>query len=269
MLTKLNARSLILDLLFANPSMVMTTRQIVLAAQLFEIRDNNIRVALTRLSTDGLIESAGRGAYCLSELAQQISKPAMSQSKALKATREWSGQYLAVHTGALGRVDRTALKRRERTLRLNGFRELQADLFIRPDNLAESFDNTRERLLSTGLEAQVVMFVAHDFDEKSQHKIKELWDCHALNTRYQNNSTHIQHWLSTVDELELDTAVRESLLIGRQVIPLLISDPVLPESFIDCAARAQFAANVSRLDQIGHELWQQFYRQSLSSTAQE
>lgn len=265
MVSRLNARALILDLLFANPNMVMSTKQIVLAAQLFEIRDNNIRVALTRLSADGLIQSAGRGVYSLTEQAKQISSPTMTQSKTLMATRSWSGHYLAVHTGALGRVDRTALKRRERTLRLNGFRELQADLFIRPDNLAENFASTHDRLIHTGLESQAAMFVVSNFDEHSHKKIPTLWDCIALNDRYQKTSTHIQQWLSTMNELDLETATREALLIGRQAIPLLMTDPVLPDFFVDTAAREQFSLDVLQLDHVGHELWQKFYALALSS----
>lgn len=264
MFSRLNARGLVLDLLFAEPEAVMSTKQLVQAAQLFEIRENNIRVALTRLSTEGLIESAGRGNYCLTHQAKQISQPSLNQMKELKATRPWSGGYLAVHTGALGRVDRTALKQRERTLRLNGFRELQHDLFIRPDNLAESFDSTRERLVHTGLDSHAAMLVASSFDALSQQKIPALWDCQALNERYVETSTHIQQWLTTMQELELDVATREALLIGRQAIPLLLTDPVLPESFIDATARTQFAQDVLQLDQVGHELWQQFYQQTAS-----
>lgn len=263
MFSRLNARALILDLLFANPNVVMSTKQIVLAAQLFEIRDNNIRVALTRLSADGMIQSAGRGVYCLTDQAKQISSPTMTQSKALMATRAWSGNYLAVHTGALGRVDRTALKRRERTLRLNGFRELQADLFIRPDNLAESFASTHDRLINTGLESNAALFIASNFDQHSLQKIPTLWGCKALNERYRKTSAHIQHWLSNMHELDLETATRETLLIGRQAIPLLMTDPVLPDTFVDTQAREQFSLDVLQLDHVGHELWQKFYALAL------
>lgn len=261
---KINARSLILDLLFADTTAVMSTRHFLLAASLFAISDNSTRVALTRLSAEGLIESVGRGQYQLTEDAKEISEPVANRAQGLNPTREWSGHYLAVHTGALGRVDRSALNRRERTLRLNGFREVQNDLFIRPDNLTESFTAIEARLFHTGLNSSVPLFIISQFNEATTKKIPGLWDTRALNQRYQKTSQHIQQWLSHYEKLDLDIATRESLTIGRQAIPLLMTDPLLPEPFVDIKLREQFATNVQILDNIGHQLWQQFFQQALN-----
>ncbi len=262
---KINARSLILDLLFAEPSAVMSTRHFLQAASLFAISDNSTRVALTRLSAEGLLESVGRGQYQLTENAKEISEPVANRAEGLTPTRHWNGGYLAVHTGALGRVDRSALNHRERTLRLNGFRELQNDLFIRPDNLAETFTATETRLFNTGLDSSVPIFIITQFDEATSKKIPALWDTRALNQRYQKTSQHIQHWLSNYENLELDIATRESLTIGRQAIPLLMTDPLLPEPFVDIKLREQFATDVQTLDKVGHRLWGQFFQQVLNA----
>ncbi len=262
--TKMNARALITDLLFAEPSAQINTRHFLLASQLFGISDNSTRVALTRLSADGVIESVERGVYRLTDQAKEISKPVANRLGGLNTTREWTGQYLAVHTGGLGRVDRSALNRRERTLHLNGFRELQSDLFIRPDNLEESFDDTLQRLIETGVDASVPMFIIGQFNKSTNKQISKLWDGKALNQRYQKTSQQIQKWLVGFEDLALDVAARESLLIGRQAIPLLMTDPLLPEPFINTVARQQFANDVRSLDQAGYQLWQQFF-QSASS----
>jgi len=260
MATKNNARALIMDLLFADPEAAVNSRQFLLAAQLFDISENNVRVALTRLASDGLIESAARGVYRLSIQAKEISEPVANRAQGIKATKPWTGHYLVVHTGVLGRVDRTALKRRERTLRLNGFRELTSDLFIRPDNLAEDFTQTRDHLVSTGLDPRAVMFVATQFDPVHLGQIGTLWDKKALNDRYKKTSQHVQSWLTMVDELETEVAARESMLIGRQAIPLMLADPLLPEPFVDVALQQQFFSDVQRLDQVGHQLWQKLWQ---------
>ena len=262
---KINARSLILDLLFADPSAIMSTRHFLLGASLFAISDNSTRVALTRLSAEGMIESVGRGQYQLTSDARELSEPVANRGQELTPTRDWNGQYLAVHTGALGRVDRSALNRRERTLRLIGFRELQSDLFIRPDNLAESLEATEARLFHTGVDSSVPVFIISRFNDVTSKKIPALWDSRALNQRYQKTSQHIQQWLSHYEKLELDIATRESLTIGRQAIPLLMTDPLLPEPFVDLKLRDQFASDVQTLDKIGHQLWQQFFQQSLNA----
>ena len=54
-------------------------------------------------------------------------------------------------------------------------------------------------------------------------------------------------------------AARESLLLGRQTISLLMNDPLLPEDFVDVQLREQFALSVQQLDQTGLELWRKFY----------
>jgi phenylacetic acid degradation operon negative regulatory protein len=263
MLVKNNARILIMDLLFADPEIVIHTKQFVMAAQLFGITENNIRVALTRLSSEGLIESAGRGVYRLTLEAKEISEPVVHRTGGLKMTCDWAGDYLAVHTGSLGRADRTALKRRERTLRLSGFRELQSDLFIRPNNFAESLENTRTHLVKNGLDTTVAMFIATKFDDQNTSEVITLWDKEMLNVRYKKISQQIQSWFSIVDQLELGVAARESLLIGRQAIPLMMTDPLLPEPFIDSVLQQQFINDVKRLDLKGHQLWQELNNQIL------
>jgi phenylacetic acid degradation operon negative regulatory protein len=263
MLVKNNARILIMDLLFADPEIVIHTKQFVMAAQLFGITENNIRVALTRLSSEGLIESAGRGVYRLTLEAKEISEPVVHRTGGLKMTCDWAGDYLAVHTGSLGRADRTALKRRERTLRLSGFRELQSDLFIRPNNFAESLENTRTHLVKNGLDTTVAMFIATKFDDQNTSEVITLWDKEMLNVRYKKISQQIQSWFSIVDQLELGVAARESLLIGRQAIPLMMTDPLLPEPFIDSVLQKQFINDVKRLDLKGHQLWQELNNQIL------
>ena len=74
----------------------------------------------------------------------------------------------------------------------------------------------------------------------------------------------IQKWLETVEQLTLDNAAKESLLLGRQTISLLMNDPLLPEDFVDVQLREQFALSVQQLDQTGLELWQRFYGVNLT-----
>lgn len=108
------------------------------------------------------------------------------------------------------------------------------------------------------------MFIIDQFNKSTNKQISKLWDGKALNQRYQKTSQQIQKWLVGFEDLALDVAARESLLIGRQAIPLLMTDPLLPEPFINTVARQQFANDVRSLDQAGYQLWQQFF-QSASS----
>ena len=80
--------------------------------------DNGIRVATTRLLNEGMIESVERGIYQLSPSTKEWAKVILNRKNGIKQTKEWQQHYLAVFTGTLGRIDRTALKR-ENTLYVN------------------------------------------------------------------------------------------------------------------------------------------------------
>lgn len=265
--SKVNARHLIIDLLLASEGMMTSIKQMVLAAGLFGISENSIRVAVTRLSSEGAIIAAARGVYQLSDQSLEWATIKLSYQAGMKQTKPWQQQYLAVLTGALGRVDRTALKRRERALKQYGFRELEQGVFIRPDNLAATFDDVLAHLKATGLEAEAKMCQINFFDQQTNEVIPTLWPTENLNKNYQKYTQLIEQWLVRAPLLSLEDAARESLLLGRQTISLLNSDPVLPEPFVDVAARQQFAMAVKQLDQMGHAFWQQLFELNFGPAA--
>src|ERR1700745_1831370 len=97
------AKSLILELLIANSDHDLPVRAAIAAGALFGISENNARVAFARLSSEGLIEAAGRGAYRLTDAADHLAREVASWRSAEGSVRAWHGAYLAVHSGPLGR----------------------------------------------------------------------------------------------------------------------------------------------------------------------
>lgn len=262
-IAKMNARDLIIDLLLGLQGRAISIKQIIIAARLFEISENSIRVAVTRLSSDGVIEAIERGVYQFTVQSHEWADVMLNRKHGIKQTKVWNQQYLAVFTGQLGRVDRTALNRRERALKHFGFKELEQGIYIRPDNLVINFDQLIMELKASGLESSAKFCQINHFDTETLTTIVELWSTQTLNQNYQKYSQMIQQWLSTVDRLSLEDAARESLLLGRQTISLLMNDPLLPEGFVDVQLREQFAQSVQQLDQTGLDAWQKFYESSL------
>lgn len=265
---KINARTLITDLLLASEGKVISIKEMILAAKLFGLSENGIRVAVTRLASEGVIVAAERGVYQLSDQSHEWANVMLNRSaKGLKETKEWSQHYLCVFTGMLGRVDRTALKRRERALKHFGFRELEQGVFIRPDNLVFTLEEILTQMKSVGLEPKAKMCYISSFDQVTETKIKALWSTETLNKNYEKYSHIIQHWLTRLPALGLEDAARESLLLGRQTISLLMNDPLLPETFVNVEARNQFAHDVKKLDEVGQLLWQQLHELTFGTTA--
>lgn len=254
-----NPRQLILKLLLAAADGELSARDAVAGCALFGIRENSVRVALVRLASAGLIEAAGRGSYRLGPNGAGLAADVATWRTAEQRVREWSGGWVMVHVGSLGRSDRAALRSRDRVLALLGLRELERGLFIRPDNLVGGVAGVRERLQKLGLEKDAAVFLASEFDAGRDKRARALWDGRALTRRYRDTRQQLEKWLRRADELEPEVAARESFLLGNDAIRQLVFDPLLPEPLIDRGERQAFAAVVRDFDRAGHAIWQRLF----------
>jgi phenylacetic acid degradation operon negative regulatory protein len=253
------AKSLILELLVARAGEELPVRLAIAAGRLFDISDNNMRVALVRLSAAGLIEAAGRGAYRLAEAAEELAREVASWRTTEDRIRKWNGGYIAVHSASLGRTDRGALKRRARALSILGFGELERGLHLRPDNLEGGVGGVRARLYALGLEAEASVFVAGSFAPETEGRARALWDGKALTASYKKQRAQLEKWLARARDLEPDVAARESFLLGGRAIRHIVYDPLLPPPFVDTDERRDFIAAVRVMDREGRRIWSRFF----------
>lgn len=254
---KLTAKTLILDLLLAIEGQPLSAREAISAAALFGIRENNVRVVLMRLSAEGLIEAVDRGVYRLSGAAHDLAGDVATWRRIETRTRDWTGGWLVVHGGPLGRGDRARVKARRRALDLLGFRELDPGLSVRPDNIERDVDAVRARLARLGLEADAAVFVAGQFDAARSARIATLWDGPALDAAYRRLRVELQAWMQRAARLEPDVAAREAWLMGRHAIRQVVFDPLLPAPMVDVAARQAFFEAVRAYDRAGQAVWRQ------------
>lgn len=253
------AKSLILELLVAAAGAALPARAAVVACALFDISENNARVALVRLSASGLIEAAGRGAYRLAEGATELAREVASWRTAEETVRVWKGGYVAVHSGALGRTDRGALRGRLRALSMLGFAELERGLHVRPDNLSGGVEGVRARLHGLGLERGASVFAASAFAPDVEARAVGLWDGKALTASYEKSRVQIERWLARAPQLEPDVAARESFLLGSRAIRQIVYDPLLPPPFVDVEARRAFGHAMKEMDREGRRIWRRFF----------
>lgn len=250
-----NARKLILGLLLATDGAPLNVRDAIVACSLFDITENNVRVTLVRLASDGLIRASGRGAYVIGPRAEGLTAAVSEWRTAERRVGQWDGRYVLVHTGNLSRSDRATVQRREQALHLFGLRELERGLFVRPDNLRGGVADLRERLEKVGLEADAAVFGADGFDDRRQAAIAGLWDGAALSRGYVEQRGQLEAWLARRGELEDDVAARESYLLGGAAIRQVVFDPWLPAELVDAEARAAFVDTVRRFDAAGKAIW--------------
>src|SRR5690349_9044633 len=229
------------------------------ACAVLGVGDNSVRVALARLVAAGTVELAGRGRYRLARTTRAMTRQVTSWRDLEKQVRRWDGGWACVHTGALSRTDRAALRRRDRALRLLGFRALERDLAVRPDNLAGGVAALRDRLYALGLEDTAPVFRADELDAATDARARALWAADKLTESYGETCARIERWLVAVDELEPRAAAREAFFFGGDVLRKIVFDPRLPEPLVDVAARRAMVDAAKRLDATGRRLWARLY----------
>lgn len=252
-------KNLILEMLLAARGTPLSAREAIQACALFDIGESNVRVALVRLSSAGLIEGAGRGSYRLGQQAAELAGDVATWREAESRVRPWHGGYVAVHSTPLGRSDRTALRARTRALQMLGFEELERGLHIRPDNLAGGIEAIRRRLHALGLEPAANIFLASAFDPAREQRARSLWDGQSLTASYRATRLNLKRWLEAADELEPEVAAREAFLLGSRAIRQVVFDPLLPEPLVDVGERRAFGAAVRHFEQAGRVIWRRLF----------
>lgn len=253
-------RSLILRLLVGAGGDPLTARDAVRAGALFGIPGNAVRVALARLAAAGMVASAGRGAWRLGRNATALAADVGAWRDANRRTLPWSGDWVAVHVGALPRSDRVALRARTRALGLAGTRELERGLHVRPDNLEGGVAALRGRLYGLGLDRGAAVFRIGALDRAREKRARALWDGRALARGYRATRARLLRWLDGARPPGLDAAARESFRLGDAAIRQLVFDPLLPSPLVDEAARRAFVDALVRFDAAGHAIWRDFLR---------
>jgi phenylacetic acid degradation operon negative regulatory protein len=259
-----NPRHLLLNLLLAVDGRRLSAREAVAACGLFGVGESHARVTLTRLAAAGLVEPAGRGDYGLGPAAADLAAEVAGWRDIARRELGWSGGWVAVHVGALGRSDRAALRTRSRAFEMLGLRELERGLHLRPDNLVGGVALVRERLVALGLDAAAAVFAARDFDADLEGRARALWDGAALTRRYREAARRLAARMPSLPLAPRDGAstapatLRAAYRAGNEAIRDMLFDPLLPAPLVDVDARRAFFDAVLRFDAAGRAIWQQF-----------
>ncbi len=252
-------KKVILGLLHAGKNRPLSVRNAIRACSLFDLTENNVRVTLVRLSSDGLILSPERGMYVLGPAAQEMAGDLSGWRSSQDRLQDWSGQWHMLLSGSALSTDRGEKKRRLRAIAMTGMRELQPGAWVRPDNLAGGVEALRERLWRLGLPRDTLVFQAAELDADSDANARRLWPARELTDAYQQQARFLQEWLERWPAMDPEEAARESYLYGAEAIRRVVFDPWLPAELVDAEARAAFFQTVLEFDQTGQRIWQDMF----------
>jgi len=252
------ARSLTLDLLSSLRGHSLPVAAIVAAANLFEVQENSVRVAVARLLASGRIERDARGRYRLGAQADPVDRQVRGWRHLEEHLRPWDGAWTGVHLGELPLPRRRAGKRRSRALRFKGFALLSPGLAVRPDNLQMPLEVLRTELHELGLEAGAVVFGIRDLDPASDARSRGLWNTAELCDGYRRSIQDLERSRLQLGQIEPEAAMVESFLLGGRVIRQLVLDPLLPEPILPASERSALVAALRDYDACGRQVWSSF-----------
>jgi len=248
-------RSVVLNVVRTANAQRVSIGRLIAIGELFGLTANALRVAVARLVADGLLESDERGFYGLAPKAAPVQAHVEDWRRGESRVRAWKGEWLAV---SLGKVDRTVRRGSLRALGRLGLREGLPGLWLRPDNLAQSWEETGGRLRTFGLEDGAEVFRARDFGEPLERLLHGLWPTRALQQGYERALRDLQRSQRKLDRMPHDTALVESYLIGGEAIRVLATDPLLPEAIMPGDTRRELSESMLRYDRVGRRLWSGF-----------
>lgn len=227
---------------------------------LFGLTANALRVAVARLVADGLLESDERGFYRLGAKAGPVQAHVEDWRRGDSRMRPWSckrgGEWLAVSLGAKG--ERTLRRSSLRALGRLGLREGLPGMWMRPDNLAQSFEQTLERLRALGLEDGAEPLRTHDISPRLQQRLHALWPTRALQHGYERALRDLQRSEKRLGAMPHEAALVESFLLGGEAIRVLATDPLLPEAIMKGDTRRELSDLMLRYEQFGRDIWRKY-----------
>lgn len=277
--TRLSARELILTLMDSSSSASLPASYFVAAAELFEMDPGSIRVALARLVRDGSLISRGRGLYGLGSRAGTLQSLVRNWSRAETSLVPWSGDWLTVLVGHLTRSNKSQVRGNERALKLFGFAEMKPGLWVRPANLVRNLVQVRADLLALGLHDDSISAQVSAFDPANLLVPEDLWQIEQLGHRYhqhidllaRSKARLIEEEKGALDKkatVDKEAAVRETLLVGRQVTRDILLDPFLPDALVDAAGRREMIARMIEYNDIGRTYWREFFKRHQQANTQ-
>jgi len=251
------APELIQDMLITTGTS-LSVRNMCRAGALIGVRESAIRVALNRLLEQRKITSKTRGFYAMSTSGTALSRVIDDWQHETERTVPWDGTWLGVQDAAVLRSDKTAWRHHRLALTLCGFRQLQTGLYIRPNNLAGTVEEIRQRLHELGLSAESMLFRLDSLDQARQQQALSLWKVESLGSEYRQIQKALKDSSRNFKKSDLDNTVRESLLLGRAVIRRLVRDPLLPEEIVPVSVRQTLTDEMIAYHETARTYWNQW-----------
>jgi phenylacetic acid degradation operon negative regulatory protein len=259
---QITPKTIILDVLRLTRGDYCRSVKLIAVGELFDFKGSTMRVALTRLLTAGKIEADGCSGYRMNSNTDLLSDYIEQWKLGDLRRREWQkDDWLMVLLPS--NPDRAIRTLSQTTLQFFGFRKARNKVWVRPNNLLPVLNELRALYQLVGLEQEALLFKAADIPYPEQFIWEStLWNTKDLQLTYELQLVKLTKSKARLDNLEINSALRESFMIGGETINLLVKDPLLPDEMFCTPKREELRYAMCDYDACGHKIWTQFMSES-------
>lgn len=246
----MNARRFVLDLLSAAPSFELRLSQILKGAAVLDVKETAVRVALTRLVSEGRLHRPSRGVYAMTAVDDGVARLVRGWRNREDDVGPWDGGFL----GVAGLVTD---RQRTRGAQLCGLRKPwpSLDLWVRPDNLRGGIEAFRRRVHGVIDAPRAVVFTLGGMSDHDRQSIRSGYDIDALHAEYAARTSALVAARAALSGMTNARAARRSFEVGGAAISWLLRDPMLPGAWVEVRARQGLLAELRRFDAAGRRRW--------------
>ncbi len=254
----LTPRRLIMSLFNTPETSTLTIGQLINAGSLFDFEPSSVRMAVTRLIKDHLINSVERGVYCSGKNAEALYAEIQGWRTADKKMKPWQGDWHLALTTHLGRTNKSQLRSMTRAFQLYGFAEIELGVWIRPANLIQNVNQLYQNLLEIGMREQCYLLTVNEIAKHHHQTWLTQWPIEKLQASYRETTERLNKSQQSFANMSTEEAAKESLLLGESAIRLINLDPLLPREIIDTDEFQSLVSCMLAYDKIGQFYWQKF-----------
>ena len=234
-----------------------STRRLLAAGSVFQFSNNQMRVALSRLANEGLLNNSERGRYALSHTAEKLRAEIQRWQHIERQRQPWNDDWATIICGNLAAESSAQFRSQSRALALRGMRRWRPGVWVRPNNLSGGLPGLISDLQSLGLDAIQGSFLINNADENTVQELLSLWDISALEQDYVKRLSAVRAAITRLIAPQPELLI-ETMELGSDTIRFLLKDPLLPDNLTDSHCRRALIESMQDYDRLGRELWQQF-----------
>lgn len=259
-LPPLSAKALLLDMLRMVHPLALPVSLLVSAAELLGLNENALRVNITRLLARAQIEQDERGYYRLGKQVEPVGQWLRQWQAGEQRVKKWQGDWLLLHSS--GEIKSKEQIELFKMASYFGFRELMPDIWIRPNNLSQTFDELANKIAAFSHVDAFMISQSAGFVSPAvkNFNTEALWNRLHLEQQYQEIIETLEKGIQEASTLSVEESFRDSYFVGAEVHHRFALDPLLPAEMINVTLRKQVVELFAAYDACYRPAWMKFFK---------